>query len=64
MQGYYTSGDSNNGVSISNPFVMIGSGSNSWELVLTLNGETVLSDWFTTKKEAVKFLNNWIIKNA
>jgi len=48
---------------IENPFVCVGMGSKSWELVIEIDEKQVLNEYFPTKKSANLFAVNWVNKN-
>ena len=48
---------------IENPFICVGMGSNAWQLVLEIDEEQVLNEYFPTKKAANLFAANWVNEN-
>ena len=48
---------------IENPFICVGMGSNAWELIILINEEIVLNEYFQTKKSANIFAANWVNEN-
>ncbi len=65
-EGYYAKRAGNIEVTVSNPKVSLGSGSNAWQLVITKGEqaeEVLVNEWFDRKKDAYKFATNYIINN-
>ena len=56
-------------ITVSNPYSQTGSmfpdSTNAWELIIEdkATDETLVSEWFETKKEASKFGAKWVIEN-
>ena len=53
--GYYERNIGDVRISLSNPFVYLGEGSEAWQLWIEVEGTVLLNEWFDTKKQASKF---------
>tara|TARA_R110000822_G_scaffold240792_3_gene370169 strand:+ start:407 stop:622 length:216 start_codon:yes stop_codon:yes gene_type:complete len=42
-------------ISLNNPFIMLGEGSNAWQLTIEIAGEELVSEYFDTKAQGSKF---------
>ena len=62
-EGYYTKKVGDIEVTVSNPKVSLGIGSNAWQLNITKGNldEELVNEWFDRKKDAYKFATNYII---
>lgn len=56
-RGYYERNIGNDlvRISLSNPYRYLGEGSNEWQLYIEVQGELILNEWFSTKKQASEF---------
>ena len=50
-------------ITIENPFISCGMGSNSWQLVIEIDEEIILNEYFPTKKAASTYASNWVNEN-
>ena len=64
-EGYYAKRAGNIEVTVSNPKVSLGSGSNAWQLTITKGEQEqeLVNEWFDKKKDAYQFATNYIINN-
>ena len=42
-------------IDLNNPFIMLGEGSNAWQLTIEVAGQELVSQYFDTKKQASTF---------
>ena len=54
-KGYYEKNVSDIRISLTNPFVYLGEGSNAWQLTIEVCEEELVSQYFDTKKQASQF---------
>jgi len=52
--GYYERNVGEVRIQLSNPYVFLGEGSNSWQCVIEVQGDVVYNEWFRTKSDACK----------
>ena len=54
-KGDYENNSGDVRISLNNPFIMLGEGSNAWQLTIEVAGEELVSQYFDTKKQASTF---------
>mgnify|MGYP003625790612 FL=1 len=59
-KGYYQNNIGSIRISINNPYIYLGEGSNAWQLTIEVAGTELVSEYFNTKKEASQFGANFI----
>ena len=57
--GYYSNSAGDLTITVSNPAAVVG-GKSDWQLNITFAGETIVDEWFKTKKEAYSFAVEWL----
>ena len=62
-KGYYQTEADGITITVSNPFVCCGSGSNAWQLTIEDNTDVLLNNWFDKKSEAMRSGAEWVINN-
>jgi hypothetical protein len=62
-KGSYFVSANNIYITIENPLICVGMGSNAWQLVIEISENQVLNEYFPTKKEANLFAANWVNEN-
>lgn len=62
-KGSYKLQTENISITVENPSLMFSDSSKGWQLVIMNSNEELLNEWFSTKKEAIKFGTNWVINN-
>ena len=52
-------------IQVSNPFSALGVGTNGWQIVIEdkVNNDCLASEWFDTKKDAIKFGTSFVLNN-
>ena len=65
LKGNYEAESENIIIRITNPYAMLGIGTNMWEMTIEekSTGIELFHDWFDTKKDASKFGAEWVFKN-
>tara|TARA_R110002072_G_scaffold256167_3_gene415009 strand:- start:744 stop:959 length:216 start_codon:yes stop_codon:yes gene_type:complete len=54
-KGYYENNVGVIRISLNNPYIYLGEGSNSWQLTIEVDGDELVSEYFDTKKQASTF---------
>ena len=58
--GYYERNSGEIRISISNPYVYLGEGSNAWECWIEVEGIVLYNEWFELKRHGMKAMAEFI----
>ena len=61
--GYYSKAIDNISIQLSCPYLINEYGSKYWQLTIVIDDNSVLSEWFKTKKEAMSNGAKWVVNN-